>query len=78
MEEKNLPMKKGEIFIWKHNLVHGGSEIKNLNKTRNSIVFHIIDEKSDLFTFENYMKRVAPAHTKWSPEPLCQCGSILD
>ena len=56
LKKKSLPMKKGEIFIWKHNLVHGGSEIKNLNKTRNSIVFHIIDEKSDLFTFENYMK----------------------
>ena len=49
-------MNKGDIFIWKHNLVHGGCEIDNINKSRNSIVFHIIDEKSELFTFENYMK----------------------
>jgi ectoine hydroxylase-related dioxygenase (phytanoyl-CoA dioxygenase family) len=52
----NVNVKKGDIFIWDYNLVHGGSKILNLEKTRNSIVFHLIDEDAELYSFNDYMK----------------------
>lgn len=52
----NVNVKKGDIFIWRYNLVHGGSKILNINKTRNSIVFHLINEDAELYTFNDYMK----------------------
>lgn len=32
--------KKGDVFVWSAYLYHGGSQIKDPNKTRKSIVFH--------------------------------------
>ena len=32
--------RKGDIFIWSAYLLHGGSPIKDPNRTRNSVVFH--------------------------------------
>ena len=56
LTKKNVNVKKGDIFIWDYNLVHGGSEILNVNKSRNSIVFHLIDEDAELYSFDDYMK----------------------
>lgn len=56
LNKKNVNVKKGDIFVWAYNLVHGGSEILNINKSRNSIVFHLIDEEAELYSFTNYMK----------------------
>lgn len=36
--------KKGDVFIWSCNLLHGGSIIKNHALTRRSIVFHYYSE----------------------------------
>tara|TARA_Y100001958_G_C21247457_1_gene578808 strand:- start:7487 stop:8293 length:807 start_codon:yes stop_codon:yes gene_type:complete len=52
----NVNVKKGDVFIWDYNLVHGGSPITNTDKTRNSIVFHLIDEDAELYSFDDYMK----------------------
>jgi ectoine hydroxylase-related dioxygenase (phytanoyl-CoA dioxygenase family) len=51
----NVTCKKGDVFIWNSKLVHGGSPILNENKTRNSIVFHLIDRESKLFNFNDFM-----------------------
>lgn len=45
IRQKNLaPLhflpKKGDVLFWHHNLIHGGSPIKNPMLTRKSIVFH--------------------------------------
>jgi ectoine hydroxylase len=32
--------KKGDVFIWHANLIHGGSPIKNHSLTRKSMVIH--------------------------------------
>ncbi len=34
------PCNKGDVLIWHHNLIHGGSCIKDKNKTRKSLVCH--------------------------------------
>ena len=34
------PCKKGDVLIWHHNLLHGGSQIKDKKKTRRSLVSH--------------------------------------
>ena len=34
------PCKKGDLLIWHHNLIHGGSEINDKKKTRKSLVSH--------------------------------------
>jgi len=35
-----LQAKKGDVLIWHHNLIHGGSIVKNKNLTRKSVVNH--------------------------------------
>jgi ectoine hydroxylase-related dioxygenase (phytanoyl-CoA dioxygenase family) len=39
-EKKTFLAKKGDIFIWHANLVHGGSPVKNIGLTRKSMVIH--------------------------------------
>ena len=55
LTKKLVIANKGDIFIWRYNLVHGGEKILNLNKTRNSIVFHLIDYDANLFSYTDYM-----------------------
>jgi ectoine hydroxylase-related dioxygenase (phytanoyl-CoA dioxygenase family) len=56
MKKIKVTCKKGDVFIWNSKLVHGGSSILNENKTRNSIVFHLIDKDSKLFNFNDFMR----------------------
>lgn len=43
-------MKKGDIFVWSANLIHGGSEIKDNSATRLSQVTHYFYEDCVYFT----------------------------
>jgi ectoine hydroxylase-related dioxygenase (phytanoyl-CoA dioxygenase family) len=36
--------KKGDVFIWSCYLLHGGSQIKDMGRTRKSLVFHYFGE----------------------------------
>lgn len=40
LSPKYLLVKKGDVLLWHHNLIHGGSRIKNAELTRKSFVFH--------------------------------------
>ncbi len=40
--------KKGDVFIWSCNLVHGGSPINNHAMTRRSVVFHYYSESDSI------------------------------
>lgn len=40
LEKKVFLAKKGDVFIWHANLIHGGSPIKNHSLTRKSMVIH--------------------------------------
>ena len=40
LEEATFLAKKGDLFIWHAHLLHGGSEILNPERTRNSLVSH--------------------------------------
>lgn len=46
ISQEHFPAKKGDVFIWSCNLLHGGSHIKDKAKTRRSVVFHYYS-KSD-------------------------------
>jgi ectoine hydroxylase-related dioxygenase (phytanoyl-CoA dioxygenase family) len=55
IEENNLKpayaiIKKGQIFIWAANLLHGGSPLKDKNRTRHSQVTHYFFEDCRYFT----------------------------
>jgi phytanoyl-CoA hydroxylase len=45
IEEKVFLAKKGDVFIWHSDLVHAGSPIKDLQRTRTSLVCHYFGEK---------------------------------
>jgi phytanoyl-CoA hydroxylase len=44
IEEKVFLAKKGDVFIWHSDLVHSGSPIKDLRRTRTSLVCHYYGE----------------------------------
>ena len=65
MKEKIIRMKKGHALIWSANLLHGGSVIRNHNRTRFSQVTHYNFEGCDHYfhpffsipLFGKYIKR---------------------
>ena len=48
------PLKKGQCLIWSSNLLHGGSEMKNKNLTRKSLVVHFHYKKCEKIFFPSY------------------------
>ena len=44
LERTQFPAKKGDLFIWSANLVHGGSPIRDADRTRKSLVCHYYTE----------------------------------
>ena len=40
IKEKTLLARKGDVFIWHSDLVHGGSPIRDMKRTRSSMVCH--------------------------------------
>tara|TARA_Y100001935_G_scaffold49843_1_gene41465 strand:- start:2946 stop:3836 length:891 start_codon:yes stop_codon:yes gene_type:complete len=53
-EEKLVPVKKGDVLIWHPNLPHGGSKILNTDKTRFSIVYHVVPEGVPVYQADRY------------------------
>jgi len=39
--------KKGDVFLWHGNLIHGGSPVNNPELTRKSMVIHFLVEGTD-------------------------------
>jgi ectoine hydroxylase-related dioxygenase (phytanoyl-CoA dioxygenase family) len=52
---KELIAKKGDVFIWHANLVHGGSPIKDPAITRKSMVVHYY--ASDVIKYHEITER---------------------
>lgn len=44
LQRKTFTPPVGSVLFWHHNLLHGGSEIKNKNLTRKDVVFHYFSE----------------------------------
>jgi phytanoyl-CoA hydroxylase len=40
LQKKSFGAKKGDVFIWHANLLHGGGPIRDMSRTRKSFVFH--------------------------------------
>ena len=47
LQKETFRAKKGEVSIWHSNIVHGGSEIKNKQLTRRSLVTHYCPASSN-------------------------------
>jgi phytanoyl-CoA hydroxylase len=62
LEKLNFCAKKGDLLIWHANLLHGGNEHMNKNKTRKSMVFHYF--KKDSICYHEITQR--PALIKYS------------
>jgi hypothetical protein len=43
-QKQTFMVNKGDVLIWHANLVHGGSPVKNKNRTRKSLVAHYLTE----------------------------------
>ena len=55
LEAVSFLAKKGDVFIWHANLMHGGKPILNPNLTRKSMVVHYYAE--DVIKFHEIMQR---------------------
>lgn len=44
LKSVHVPMKKGDVLIWHPQLPHGGGQITDRTRTRNSIVMHTVPE----------------------------------
>ena len=64
-EERFLP-KKGDVFIWHANFMHGGSEIANPQLTRKSLVSHYFT-KADCLLLGSKLHTVGQAY--WMDRP---------
>jgi len=65
LKPKKFSAKAGDVFIWHAQLLHGGSEIKNMNLTRKSIVTHyfrINEHPRDYITIGNYRHYMKRSH----------------
>ena len=67
--------KKGDVFIWSAQLVHGGSEIADLTKSRRSLVTHYF-AADDLPS--SMVKTVGPGRDYYDREPLPALTKALD
>ncbi|HLG04295.1 MAG TPA: phytanoyl-CoA dioxygenase, partial [Bacteroidia bacterium] len=63
IEEKNLEKKvflarKGDLFIWHANILHGGEPVSDTNATRKSLVTHYFC-KGDIICYHEITQRPA-------------------
>lgn len=48
LQPQTFAARKGDVFIWSAYLLHGGSPIADLARTRNSVVFHYFSEQDSI------------------------------
>lgn len=67
LSPERLEAQAGDVIIWHPQLPHGGSQIRNLSRTRHSFVMHVTPEKTPVYqqdVFFNPAKRV-PEVAPW-------------
>ncbi|MBN4066075.1 phytanoyl-CoA dioxygenase family protein [Candidatus Amoebophilus asiaticus] len=57
LAKQEFHAKKGDVFIWHANILHGGSKVKNKNTTRKSMVSHYFCE--DVICYHELTQRPA-------------------
>jgi phytanoyl-CoA hydroxylase len=65
---EQIRVSAGDVIIWHPQLPHGGSQIKDLSRTRHSLVMHVTPEGTPVYqqdVFFNPGKRV-PDRARWS------------
>jgi ectoine hydroxylase-related dioxygenase (phytanoyl-CoA dioxygenase family) len=75
LESQTFPARAGDVFIWSANLLHGGSAIKDTNRTRHSLVSHFWTHADceaanlDLVPYEAGFWYRRPPQTVVTPDP---------
>ncbi|MCT7948421.1 phytanoyl-CoA dioxygenase family protein [Ancylothrix sp. C2] len=69
LKEEFFTPKKGDVFIWHAQLLHGGSAIKDLNLTRKSLVNHYFT-KTDCVNLQSKLVRWDGGY--WMNKPVLQ------
>jgi ectoine hydroxylase len=63
LERKIFIAKKGDVFIWHTNLIHGGMPVKNTALTRKSMVIH--NYAKDVIKYHEITERPALLREDW-------------
>jgi phytanoyl-CoA hydroxylase len=83
LEPVTLPVKKGTTILWHPLLAHGGSEVKDKNRSRLSFVAHTTPEgvpvykHNVFFRPDSLVSRVAPwRYTTWNKRAIADTGGL--
>lgn len=49
LKKIQVPIRRGSVLVWHPQLPHGGSEIKEPHRSRNSIVMHTVPEDCPVY-----------------------------
>jgi ectoine hydroxylase-related dioxygenase (phytanoyl-CoA dioxygenase family) len=63
---QDVYLKKGDVIIWHPLLSHGGSPIRDINRTRYSLVAHVVPEMTPVYKTDVFFNKDLPL----SPKPI--------
>lgn len=78
LEEKSLTCRRGEVFLWHGNLVHGGSPVNDPELTRRSFVVHYSTRAHYQSRGGGFLKNVAAAQGEEAREFGKQTSALLE
>jgi phytanoyl-CoA hydroxylase len=67
LRKVTFPAKKGDVFVWHANLLHGGGGISDMQRTRKSLVFHYYSQ-SDAEDLDLALEPLSGAY--WIKRPI--------
>jgi ectoine hydroxylase-related dioxygenase (phytanoyl-CoA dioxygenase family) len=70
LKKSSFAARKGDVFIWHSDLLHGGGRIKNPQLTRKSLVFHYYSETDCRARGENLVPHSGVFWQKRAPQKL--------
>jgi ectoine hydroxylase-related dioxygenase (phytanoyl-CoA dioxygenase family) len=68
MEVERVKVSAGDVVIWHPQLPHGGSKIKDLSRTRHSLVMHVTPVGTPVYQHDVFFNpgKSVPTHASWS------------
>jgi Phytanoyl-CoA dioxygenase (PhyH) len=79
MEVRPFTPRRGEVLIWHHSLLHGGSASEDLERTRKSFVVHFSTRRTFTRLKQTYLERVRTPEEEWVERPrIVETESLLE
>ena len=72
-----ITAKKGDIVIWHPQLPHGGIKVLEENRTRASVVFHVVPEGTPVYQADVFFNRAKTNVTNISSKQYSEYGNRL-